>query len=361
MHHVVLLIIGSFFSQVAGGAAVPSDERLIDPRQQQERAIEPTYPQPTPSTPFLANPDRQETQRTNANQVSFSNCLAVLPRYNEATLSSIDRAMLLSFSTEQRDTEGNVILGVDGEPVMIPVKLGMRVFKGQELGTFDNREEYSILEIRKAQLEVAKAEQEKQIEVEYAAQGVRMAHIELNVLKAANESFPGSAKQVELDRAVFAIDQANSNLALQKYNLYTVKPKEYDVRDNEMKQTEIQIERRKLISPIDGMIVEVNAAEGELLREGDVVVKVVQFDPMHVRVPVNVSDFGIGELLGKEVSVQFLMPHNVTETFKGKVVVCIPNVDATDKFGAYVEIRNPRDGDFWKLQPGQKGTVTIQL
>jgi multidrug efflux pump subunit AcrA (membrane-fusion protein) len=167
---------------------------------------------------------------------------------------------------------------------------------------------------------------------------------------------------MEILRSKFAVLQAEANLELQKYNINEVKRREVVVRENELKRTDVQIDLRRLVSPIDGMVVGINAAEGEFLREGDVVIEIAKFDTLWATIKVNVKDYAISDLLGKSATVRTSFNNGVTETWEGKVVFCPPNVDAGDTFDVNIEIQNRPSGNFWRLQPGMYGVgVEIHL
>jgi hypothetical protein len=110
------------------------------------------------------------------------------------------------------------------------------------------------------------------------------------------------------------------------------------------------------------MVVEIKAAEGEWLREGDPVLEIVQLDTLWVSVDVLIKDYEISDVDGKSAVVQVVLANGKTETFQGTVVFCNPVIEAGDAFKAYIEIQNRRVGNYWLLQPGRRGIdITIAL
>jgi len=294
---------------------------------------------------------------TNANQLRFKGVLK-LPKHNEVTLSAKERAVLMSLSTEQRDADGNILLNDEGEPIMIPVRHGLHVFKGQVLGNFDDRELHSIVEINQAQLEVAKAEREKKIEAVYAARSLQVAIADVKRMEIANQRQAGVFAQADIDKAVLVQYQAEANLDLQKYNLEEVKTRDVGVREAELKRTKIQIENQKLIAPIDGMVVNIGAAVGELKREGEPILEIVQLDTLHVVVKVNARDYRPNDLSGKQAVIHVQFPNGRTETFQGEVIFCDPRVKV-DSFETLIEVQNRRVGNYWLLQPGHDDVEVV--
>jgi len=327
-------------------------------------AVQPTQFAPTsPAGPMLTTPTTAPVivpLATNARQARFTNGMSMPPRHSHVVLSAREAAELMSLSTEQRDAAGNIVRDNGGNPIIIPVTEGMNVFRGQVLVKFDDRELRSILRINQAQLEVAKAERDKKLEILVAAHGVRLAYAELQRLHEGNRQMANVFPEQEVQRAELACVHAEANLELQKYNIDEVKTREVVVRESELDRTRVQIERRQLVATIDGMIVKINAAEGEWLREGHEVLEIMRLDTLWIRVSASVKEYEISDLDGKQAAVQLALPNGRIETFRGVVVFCNPKVDSSDRFEVYVEVQNRRAGNFWLLQPG-RGDVEVVI
>ena len=321
----------------------------------------PVYPAPTPPATVQDVPavQSQQTSTVNANQVHDPNGFVDLPRYNHATLPAPERAILRSLRTEQRDAQGNIMRVQDGKHIIIPVREGLHVFEGQTLANFDDQELNSILKINQAQLEVAKAERDKEIEKKYAASSVQVAWAELESMLEANRRHAGVFPAVEVERARLALEQARANLELQIYTLDEVKTREVVVKESELDRTQVQIDLRKLVAPIDGMVVKIEAAEGEWKREGDPILTIMKLDTVRVRVKVNANRFTHSDVLGKQATIQARLPNGSVETFQGPVVFCDPTILAGADFHAYIEVQNRRIGNFWLLLPGRDGLDVV--
>ena len=314
---------------------------------------------PPITAPPITAPSTLPPPQTDTKQLHFHNCTLIAPNSNCVTLSAPERAVLRTLSTEQRDAAGNVVQDSDGNPMIVPLIEGMNVFKGQMLGKFDDRELHSILTIYQKQLEVAKAEKDKDIEIVYAARGWQVAYADHEAMIEANKRTEKAVPATEMRRAALVLAQAEANLDLQKYNLAEIKTREVDVQESKLEQIKVQIERQQLVSPIDGMIVKINAAEGELLREGHEVLHILQLDTLRVQVRVNVKEYEPSDLSGKQAVIYVTLANGRTETFQGTVVFCDPRVDSGQTFWAYIEIQNRRVGNFWLLQPGRDGVEVV--
>jgi len=278
--------------------------------------------------------------------------MLLLPDYSQIIVPAPERAVLMSLKTEQRDAAGNVIRDSEGNPVIVPVRRGMNVFAGQVLGSFDDRELHEVRKMNQAQLEVARAEEEKRIEVEYAAKGAQVAWAEHKAMVEGNERVAGTFPEIEVLKAKLALEQALANWELQNYNLEKVKTRETEVRESELARTEVLIDLRKIIAQIDGIIVNVHTAEGKWLREGDPVLEIVNLDTLWVQVLVDARRYTEGDIHGKHATIRATLANGKVETFQGKVFFCDQTIDSLPSFKAFIEIQNRRVGGFWLLRPG---------
>ena len=356
MSFVYALIFGSLLMQADG--TTPSQPPGRMPIVQRTQFVPaPSAVAPMQTTPVAESPSAPSP--THTRQARFTNGMSELSKRNHVVLSATEGAVLLSLATERRDAAGNIVRDSDGNPIIVPVTEGMHVFQGQVLGKFDDRELHSILQINQTQLEAAKAERDKNIEIEYAARSAQVAHAEHQVRLEANRRHAGTFPAMEVLRAQLAVAEAESYLELQKYNIDIIKTLGVAVRENELDRTKLQIELRQLVAQIDGMIVKINAAEGERLREGHEVLEIMRLDTLRVRVSASVREYEISDLDGKQAVVQLALPNGRTEVFRGVVVFCDPKVDGSDRFDVYVEVQNRRAGNFWLLQPGRSDVEVV--
>jgi multidrug efflux pump subunit AcrA (membrane-fusion protein) len=338
------------------------DSEVVVPKQSEQRLPIPRSTRQPVQELELPAAHQVDSPQMDPNQLYFQNGFLELPKYNHILLPAPERAVLVSLRTEQRDAAGNALRDNNGEPIMVHVKEGMYVYEGQVLGNFYDRELHTILKINEAKLEVAISERDKQIEVDYALYGVQVADYEVKTMEEANERVPKTFPIIEVLRAKETLKQAWANYDLQKYNINEVKAKEVIVQEKELDRTKEQIDLRKLIAPIDGMIVKIEAAEGEWKREGDPVLEIIQLDTMRVRVMVDPKQYAIHELDGKRATIQVPLARGKMETFQGTVVFCDPTIGGNKMYYAYIEVPNRKVGNYWILQPGQDGVgIVIHL
>ena len=307
----------------------------------------PPPPSPPPVTPStFAKPPNQ------SGVIELRGKLEV-PHWNRAVVAANFQAQLMSLKTEQKSS--------DGQPVMIPLREGMQVVKGQVLGKFDDREISWSRKIAECELNVAKAEAEKQIEVKYAADSVRTEQAGLAMLKEANSRHEGAVSQMEVLQAELKVVQALANYELQDYNLKIVKSAEAEAKAARLSMADVLVQLRQIVSPISGTIVKVDKAEGEWLREGDPVLEIVQLGTLQVVCKVDANQYDQNSVADKAVSVVAPLPNGKLEEFSGKVVFADPKIDSGDTFDVYIDVQNRPIGNSWLLQPGRMVVAVIKL
>ncbi|MCL2743498.1 MAG: HlyD family efflux transporter periplasmic adaptor subunit [Planctomycetaceae bacterium] len=284
-----------------------------------------------------------------------------IPKHNNAILAANYQAMLMELRTEQRDTAGNIIKDASGNPVIVPIREGMYVFKDQVLVKLDDRELRIQKEIAEKKLDVARAAKEKQVEVEYAARQVQTATASYNIYKETNMRHEGAITTMELLRAELEVSQAKANLELQRYVLSVEKEAEFRAQEKEVEGMDVRIGLRQLVAPISGVVVKIERAEGEWLREGDPVLEIVQLDTLRADCKVDARSYTPNMVDGKTVTVLMPTVNGQTEQFPGKVIFADPRVTPGNEFEVFIEVKNRRIGNHWSLQPGRMVKALIQL
>ena len=132
------------------------------------------------------------------------------------------------------------------------------------------------------------------------------------------------------------LEQAELKKAIAEAQLLIVQD-ELAVRSLEAKRIQAEIERRKLRSPIDGVVVEIVKDPGELVSVNDAqVLTIVQLDPLVCVFPVHVDDarnmkqgqklkIQVGETSVLEGIVEFRSPLVDPQTGTTKIKVLVPN------------------------------------
>jgi membrane fusion protein, multidrug efflux system len=206
----------------------------------------------------------------------------------------------------------------------VPVWIGDIVHKGDLLVRWDDRLIQATLEANR--------------------QYVRTSNVKIKNETRQVERYTALAKQnmgtpLDLEKAQTALADAQEELAKATMGL---------------RQAEITLERVRMKSPIDGIVLERIVNPDEITHNDQIVMKLGAIDPVLMAAKITEE---------KIHSVQVSLPAEVTfpafpaETFKGTVFKIDPNTDpVTRTFTAYIQISNLG----YRLKPGLSGFAHIQ-
>jgi RND family efflux transporter MFP subunit len=215
--------------------------------------------------------------------------------------------------------EGKLSLRVLGVVREIPVKEGQRIAKGTELLVQDDRAE-------QARLKLLEVEAKSSVKIDAAKTTQKNKEVELK-------------RQIDLDKT-----NSTSKLELERAQL------EYDLSGYEIQQAELEkqlkglqaeeqktaIDMMRVVSPISGIVMEMNIKEGEVVDPQKPAITVVNIDKLKVDVylpmlPTIRMERELREKLKtdpnavKELDVLF--PEAEDKPVKGKIIYFSPVVD----------------------------------
>ncbi len=235
---------------------------------------------------------------------------------------------------------------------------GQQVTKGEVLGRVDDRMAKKQEEVSQYKLTAARAEAENDVNVRYAKATRDVADAEVLQDHETNRIHPNTVPlfdmrrhQLEAKKAALGIDQAEH-----EQKLATLKA---DIQQSELQAASLDIERRQIISPINGEVVKRHVREGEWLKPGDPVVHVVRRDLLRVRATLDGNRITPSEVEGKPVTVEVALGHGRVERFPGKVVWVSPGRTNGSDFDVWAEVYNRQENGKWLLGYDMDARMTI--
>ena len=237
------------------------------------------------------------------------------------------------------------------------VREGARVERGDVLGQIDDRVVRIALETAELQLGIAREKAANDVQVRSAIKAHEVAQAELARSHESNRRFPNSVSQSQLDVEQLTVDQTvlEREQAEHEAALLALDAK---VKEKELAAARVQLARRRIIAPFDGMVVEVFVHPGEWIEPGAKAVRIVS--TTRLKAEGFVSDEQTGELnLNAPVRLTSDRKENVSgpsTTATGAIAFISPEVDPiTGQVRVWAEVDN-RAG---KLRPGQRVRMWI--
>lgn len=281
---------------------------------------------------------------------------------------------LVAWQTPVLDANGSPVVR-QGQPAYQEVREGLEVSQGQLLGQIDDRMEEKLKKVAEYKLAVAEKEAGNDVSVRYARAAKDVASAELDQVKQANDRHPGSVALSEVRRLALALRQAELQIEQSQHDL-DINKVSVSVREAELEVADMQLDRRRIVAPFDGIIVERYVDVGEWVRPGDPVLRIVRINRVRIKASVNATEVLPSEVTGQRVTVKLPadgsvpVPQGAAEQpVQGQVVFVSPLVDADGRFDVWAEVDNvwlapdrsrPSEG-YWLLRPGLTVEMDVAL
>jgi multidrug efflux pump subunit AcrA (membrane-fusion protein) len=260
-------------------------------------------------------------------------------------------------ATIKADNDVPISAEAEGTLIKIPVREGSQVAAGQVLATIDDRQAQAGVEVAKYGLEAAEQRAKDNIEERYAVAAAKVAYVDWKRDVEANQRTPNAVADIQVmqkrlvyDRSVLQTEKAQKDQVLAM--------KEADVKRAELKAANILLNQRQIRAPFAGEVVELAPREGQWVKPGDAILRLVQFDKLRVEGFVPAAEYDPVDLANRRVTVIAHLARGRQASVEGRIVF----VDQTVVMKWYrvrAEIENQREGDFWLLRPGLDAEITI--
>ena len=264
----------------------------------------------------------------------------------------------------------NCLLSLDAEVLMpaqeagvlvrIPTREGQQVAKGDLLAQIDDTLPRLQQNVAINKLKAAQREADDDVSVRYSTAAAKVAEADYLQALEANAKVRGVVPQAEVRRLL--LKQREMELSIEKSQKERdVAALQAKVNEAEVEAAAANLERRRLVAPLDAVVVELTHHEGEWVQPGDPVMRLVRVDLLRVEGFLNAKNHRPSEIRGRPVEVVVTLARGKQETFPGKIVYVKPLIEAGGEFLVRAEVKNRQENDFWILSPGLKAEMTIQL
>ena len=241
-----------------------------------------------------------------------------------------------------------------GVLVSLEAHEGMDVEAGMTLGQIDDSQVQMKKRVADAEYAVAKAEAENDVDIEFNEASAGVAEMEYRVNEEANKKAAKAKSMVEMKELWLKWKKAYLGIKQSKVKQSTDKLKA-DAKAAEVEAAENDIQRRKIVAPLSGEVIEIEAGPGGWLSPGATILRIVQMDNLWVDGVLSIKEFGPDQVSGRPVRVTAHVGPGRVEEFRGKVVFVDPTLQA-GTYHVVAEVVNRRaDGDGqWLLRPGMQ-------
>lgn len=247
-----------------------------------------------------------------------------------------------------------------GRLLEVTAKEGDHVQKDALVAQINNQQ--ALLSKVAAELErdAAQTRADDDIEVQYSIKSFELAETELNNDVEINRRQPGSVPATEIRRK--QLDRTRAELQIGRSRLdLKVAQMTADVQNAAVQAAEDSIQRRRIIAPFSGQVLQVYRQTNEWVNIGEPVLRVVQMDRLYVDGFISGDEYNVVDIADRPVTVEIALARGRKETFKGQVIFVNPFVQAGNRYRVRAEVENRQEKEQWLLNPGSTATMVIHL
>jgi macrolide-specific efflux system membrane fusion protein len=235
------------------------------------------------------------------------------------------------------------------------VREGQTVSAGELLARLDD--EAAKLAYQRAVVDLERAQKlaDNDVKVRLAKKQLEIAQTEFKRAGNAAQRFSKSVTEAELDRLRLDVERTTLELEHAEFEFDSARLM-VRIQENEVQSAIEKARRRRITSPLSGMVVEVRKRAGEWVEEGPVIARVIATSKLRAEGFLNADQLG-GNWVGRKVRLTLRLPSLDQQRLSGTVVFVSPEVDpVSGQARMWAEIDNP-DG---RLRPGLHGSLTIE-
>ncbi|WP_425618014.1 efflux RND transporter periplasmic adaptor subunit [Anatilimnocola sp. NA78] len=231
------------------------------------------------------------------------------------------------------------------------------------LGVIDDRDTLAKQRIAQGELDAATEQANSKAEIEAAEKGRDVALAEYESAKEIKAKQPGAISNQELNRARFQWERSLAQIAVAKTD-NVVAGHTANMKHAQLDATAVELSKKKIVSPIQGQVVEVYKHEGEWVQPGDPVLRLVRLDRVRVEAFVYAKLGGRFEVEGKPVTVTVKLPEDKEVTVQGRVDYASPIIEGAGnnrQYRIWADIENQFVNGHFLIQPGSEATLKINI
>ncbi len=237
-----------------------------------------------------------------------------------------------------------------GPLVDIPVREGAAIQHGQQVAQIDDRLAVLRLETARTELESANHKASNDVDIRAANNALALANRE----KRRNQQLYSrkSVPKAEYDRSVLQVKQAALQVEQAKRDFESAM-KEAQVETYNVQAASQSIDHHKLLSPLNGVVMELHKQVGEWVNAGDNVMRVARMDRLYVQGLLDSSLYNPHEVEGKRVTVSIPVARNETLQFEGRIVFVSLEKYNAKSYVVRAEVENRQQNGRWLLMANE--------
>jgi len=247
-----------------------------------------------------------------------------------------------------------------GMLVAVHAEENQEVEADQLLAQIDDSQALAVQETAYWKQMAAEKEATNPVSKEFAEASRDVSWANLESAKKANEKQRDAFPVWELRRLALqwkkdslSVDQAVHDLAVLEMRA--------SVQRAEHKAAQLDVGRRKVKSPMKGVVEKKWREVGDWVKPGDPVYRIIQMDQLYVQELLDATKYTDADVQGRNVLVTFRRPNGEVVKLGGRIQhTSYRLVAGGRKFLVKAVVKNENRSGFWVLHPGQFVQMDIQ-
>lgn len=245
-----------------------------------------------------------------------------------------------------------------GPLVSLSVREGQAVAAAQELAQINDSLGQLRLETAKTKLDAATQKANSDIDIRAAQNALEIAERERQTNYGLYNK--GSLPKQEYDRSALQAKQAELQLEQARHD-QEASMKEVQIEQLNVHAATDSIERHRILSPIQGNVLELYKHADEWVNAGDNVMRVARLDQLSVQGLLEASLHNPHEIQGRPVTVTAKLAHGEQAEFYGRIVFVALEKNSTRYYSVRAEVENRMVEGFWSLLSNEEVRMRIHL
>lgn len=243
----------------------------------------------------------------------------------------------------------------------VNAKDGDNVKEGDVLAVIDDSDVRAKQRIAEAEVKVATESATNDAEVESAVKTAKYQQTEYEINGDLNRRGKLiSDSELRKFKVMWERSEAESDVAKMKFRIAKLTE---EAKIAQLDQSKIDVERRQIKAPFDGLVEKVVKRPGAWVTPGEQVVRLVRMDRVRVEAYLDANKYSPEDVAGRDVTIEVRIPRNgqvQVKTVKGRIDFVSQVVDAGADIRIFAEVDNLKtEANTWLLRPGATADITI--
>ena len=274
---------------------------------------------------------------------------------DEAEIPAEEAGKLMQLRTALKGPDGKTLLKEGSVRWDKEIKEGMEVNQGDLLGQIDDSQARMAKEVAECEYRAAAKEAENKVSVKHAEKLVELYDAQFGSANEANKKAPQAISYYDMLQLRFKCQEGRMQVEQAQHELDVAGLKAAAAMAKSESAGQ-DIQRRQIKAPLSGMIVKRYRYEGEWVKPGDSVLRIVCLDRLRVLAYLDANRILPADIDGKDATVTVAFPNGSPRTFRGKIDFASPLIDNDRRFLVHAEVINEKDrSGHWVLLQGQPG------